>query len=65
MSAIAKETARLVRGSGFRLLETLETWAERRHQRRRLAEMPCYLLKDMGLSTADVEMETSKPMWRP
>lgn len=47
------------------LLETLFTWQERASQRRHLASLDDRLLKDMGIFRADVEVEASKPFWRP
>ncbi len=38
-------------------------WAERGAQRRRLRELDDHLLRDMGLTRADVEQEASKPFW--
>lgn len=38
--------------------------ADRYRQRRALAAMPDHLLKDIGMSQADVERELSKPFWK-
>ena len=46
------------------LVSTLLTWQERAEQRRHLAELDSRLLKDMGLSRADVWRESSIPFWR-
>ncbi|SIR05117.1 Uncharacterized conserved protein YjiS, DUF1127 family [Aeromonas sp. RU39B] len=40
------------------------TWIERSRSRRQLAEMPEYLLRDIGLNEADRYQETNKPFWR-
>lgn len=40
------------------------SWLERARQRRQLAELGDHMLKDIGLTRADVEAETSKPFWR-
>jgi uncharacterized protein YjiS (DUF1127 family) len=40
-------------------------WQRRKHERRHLAELDEYLLRDMGLSRADVTHETTKPFWKP
>jgi uncharacterized protein YjiS (DUF1127 family) len=45
--------------------EAVLTWAERAHQRRQLAELSDYMLRDIGLTRADVAGETRKPFWRP
>ena len=42
----------------------LEYWAVRADQRRRLIDLPDYLLKDIGVSRADAEREAGKPFWR-
>ena len=39
-------------------------WLERARQRRQLRELGDHMLKDIGLSRADVEAEASKPFWR-
>ncbi len=38
-------------------------WTGRSAQRRRLRELDDHLLRDMGLTRADVEREASKPFW--
>ncbi|MGL4754968.1 MAG: DUF1127 domain-containing protein [Aeromonadaceae bacterium] len=40
------------------------TWFERARSRRELAELPPYLLKDIGLTEADRFNESNKPFWR-
>ncbi len=40
------------------------TWAERRRQRRALLGLSDAMLKDIGLSRADVMFEGAKPFWR-
>lgn len=40
-------------------------WAERAAERRHLAGLGDHVLKDIGLSRADVARESSKPFWRP
>jgi uncharacterized protein YjiS (DUF1127 family) len=39
-------------------------WHERARQRRQLQSLNDYMLKDLGLSRADVEGEAQKPFWR-
>jgi uncharacterized protein YjiS (DUF1127 family) len=51
---------RLVRG----ILLGYLTLEERRRQRRALMALDDRLLKDIGLSRADVEQECAKPYWR-
>jgi uncharacterized protein YjiS (DUF1127 family) len=43
---------------------TLHRWQSRAVQRRALAGMSDYHLKDIGLSRADVEGEAAKHFWR-
>ena len=40
-------------------------WQERARMRRGLAAMDDRLLRDIGLSRADVHRETEKPFWLP
>jgi uncharacterized protein YjiS (DUF1127 family) len=44
--------------------DTLLDWQERARQRHRLGEMDDHLLRDIGLSRADLEHESAKPFWR-
>jgi len=46
-----------------RLLNALLEWQDRANQRHRLRTMSDHMLKDMGLTRADVEHEASKPFW--
>lgn len=46
------------------LLSMLATWYERARSRRELAELPPYLLRDIGLTEGDRYSETHKPFWR-
>jgi uncharacterized protein YjiS (DUF1127 family) len=39
-------------------------WAERARQRRALLALDEWMLKDIGLSRADVRREYDKPFWR-
>jgi uncharacterized protein YjiS (DUF1127 family) len=47
-----------------RLLDTLLLWQERHRERRNLAMLGEHMLKDIGVSRADIELETSKTFWR-
>ncbi len=58
-------------GIGFRLCETLQraadtllAWQERRAQRIALAKLEDRMLKDIGLTRADVAAEVTLPFWR-
>ena len=46
-----------------RVLRTLLTWQERARQRRALAQLDARMLKDVGLSRAEVDLELRKPFW--
>ena len=46
-----------------RLVRTLLTWQERAQQRHALAQLDARMLKDVGLSWAEVELELSKSFW--
>ncbi len=40
------------------------TWRQRAQQRRELAQLDARSIRDLGLSTADVQFEANKPFWR-
>ncbi|MBT4041891.1 MAG: DUF1127 domain-containing protein [Rhodospirillaceae bacterium] len=42
---------------------TLSLWSERLRQRRDLATLDDFMLRDLGLSRRDVKWESSKPFW--
>jgi len=46
------------------IVETLTLWSARASQRRRLRELDGHMLKDIGLSGADVEREGGKWFWQ-
>ncbi len=47
-----------------RAVRTLVTWQERDRQRRALAQLDARMLKDVGLSRAEVAIELRKPFWQ-
>jgi len=47
-----------------RVLDVVFGWLERSRQRRHLAELDDRLLRDIGISRAEVEAEMSRPFWR-
>ncbi|MGH6919266.1 MAG: DUF1127 domain-containing protein [Geminicoccaceae bacterium] len=47
-----------------RAADILLTWRERAHQRRHLRALNDHMLRDIGLTRADVMAESSKPFWR-
>ncbi|WP_116473318.1 DUF1127 domain-containing protein [Zobellella maritima] len=46
------------------VLAKINTWLQRNRSRRELAELPAYLLKDIGLHESDRYREISKPFWQ-
>ncbi len=46
------------------ILSTLLTWQSRSEGRRHLRELDDRLLKDVGLTRADAQYESSKPFWK-
>ncbi|WP_372400153.1 DUF1127 domain-containing protein [Azospirillum sp. HJ39] len=62
----ADRATRRVAGTFFvwRLLDLLFSALERRKQRNALMGLDDHLLKDIGVSRAEVEQEVSKPFWR-
>jgi uncharacterized protein YjiS (DUF1127 family) len=51
--------------SAARLCDIILMWLQRARERRQLDELGEHLLKDVGVSRADVEREVRKPFWRP
>lgn len=47
-----------------RLIETPISWLERMRERRQLAALSDTMLKDIGVSRADVEHVVEKPFWK-
>lgn len=47
-----------------RFFDRALVWLERVRQRRHLAELDDRLLRDIGLSRAEVEQEISRPFWK-
>lgn len=48
-----------------RALDLLLLWQQRARDRRQLASLSDQMLRDIGLTRADVYAEASKPFWRP
>jgi len=51
-------------GMFVRLADILAVGRERRRQRNALARLDHRMLRDIGLTAADVEGEVTKPFWR-
>ena len=48
-----------------RAIDLLLVWQQRSRDRRQLESLSDYMLRDIGLTRADVYAEASKPFWRP
>jgi uncharacterized protein YjiS (DUF1127 family) len=48
-----------------RAVDLLLTWQQRARDRRQLEALNDRMLRDIGLTRADVFAEASKPFWRP
>ena len=46
------------------LVRTVLLWQERASQRHHMAGLDDHVLKDIGLSRADIESEATKPFWQ-
>ena len=51
-------------GLATRLFDKVFTWLDRARQRRHLGELDDRLLRDIGLSRAEVDHEISQPFWQ-
>lgn len=47
-----------------RAVDIVGLWYERSRQRSHLVELPDYLLRDIGVTRAEIEIEAAKPFWR-
>lgn len=56
---------RLIRRALRAALGRLLLWHDRAAQRRQLLMMDDRMLKDIGLTRADINAESDKPFWRP
>jgi uncharacterized protein YjiS (DUF1127 family) len=57
--------ARSWSGAAGRTIDLLLIWQQRARDRRQLESLSDHMLRDIGLSRADVFAEASKPFWRP
>ena len=48
-----------------RAVDLLLIWQQRARDRRQLESLSDHMLRDIGLTRADVYAEASKPFWRP
>jgi uncharacterized protein YjiS (DUF1127 family) len=63
LSSIAARLPRSFARGAMRVAELLLTWHERSRQRHQLQRLSDHMLRDIGLSRADVLAETTKPFW--
>ena len=57
-------TFRRIAAALLRLADLIQTWHQRGRERRQLDYLGDHMLKDMGISRADVEREVNKHGWR-
>jgi uncharacterized protein YjiS (DUF1127 family) len=48
----------------LRMVDRLQVWLQRKRERRHLGTLSDRMLKDIGVSRADVEYETSRRFWQ-
>ena len=58
-----REFARALQRFATNIFTTVLDWQERARQRRRLSDLDDRMLKDIGLTRADVSREVGKPFW--
>jgi uncharacterized protein YjiS (DUF1127 family) len=58
-----REVGRTLQRFAANVFATVLEWQERARQRYRLAELDDRMLKDIGLSRAEVNREVGKPFW--
>lgn len=63
-AGIAARTAESLRSIFEQFFKAVSACRARIRARRELAEYPDHILKDIGISRADVYRETTKPFWR-
>ncbi len=63
-NAVGKLSAPLPRNRTVKLVTLLLCWQERWAQRRSLEGMDDQILRDIGLSRADIHQEVRKPFWQ-
>ena len=61
--SVAESLATAFAAASIRVFDGLFAWQRRAADRRALLVMDDHLLRDIGLSRADIEAEASKPFW--
>jgi uncharacterized protein YjiS (DUF1127 family) len=64
VSAFAGHQDRSLASGVQRVADLLLIWHQRSRQRRQLQSLSDHMLRDIGLTRADVLAESSKPFWR-
>jgi uncharacterized protein YjiS (DUF1127 family) len=57
-------TRRRVPSNLSKSFDVLLLWLQRRRERRQLAGLSDHMLKDIGVTRADIDVETRKVFWR-
>ncbi|MGM0560745.1 MAG: DUF1127 domain-containing protein [Pseudomonadota bacterium] len=63
-AAVHIGTTRLLTELAIRIFETPIVWMERWEHRQKLRQLDDSILRDIGLSRADIYREARKPFWR-
>jgi len=63
-ASAADSLATALGGGLVRVFDGLFAWQQRAADRRALRAMDDHLLRDIGLSRADIDAEAGKPFWR-
>jgi uncharacterized protein YjiS (DUF1127 family) len=62
---VAPQLDRRTQESAYSWLARLREWRRRRRSRTMLVQLDDYILKDIGITTAEAEREANKPFWLP
>lgn len=46
------------------IINVMNLWIDRHHQRKQLAQLDPCMMRDLGLSTEQVQTEINKPFWK-
>ena len=64
LNAVVQGASKKSALSKYLVLETLNVWVQRSHQRKQLAKLDQRLLEDVGLNYEMVKKEIAKPFWK-
>ncbi len=68
-NTLTNEPARSISGNMkiqlAKIWRLLRMWRQRSQQRRALAQLNDFMLKDIGISRSDASNEANKPFWKP